>query len=211
MSDDDDDDDDEVRLCRLAYAVLRPGFEGTRGLDGVLCRLVDGDGVGSGLVFARDVVDPVWAGERTGEVARSVGRPLARVGVGVGVGVGVDGAGSVSRRVATGRLREELGFSGLIVIDAIEMRAIADRYGLERAVVMAVAAGADVVCVGHAASDELVARLQATLVNAVDDGELAEERLVDAAGRVAAYSACKGTDEALMLAYTGHAYLGSAP
>jgi hypothetical protein len=205
MSDDDDDDDDEVRLCRLAYAVLRPGFEGTRGLDGVLCRLVDGDGVGSGLVFARDVVDPVWAGEWTGEVARSVGRPLVRVGV------GVDGDGSASRRVATGRLREELGFSGLIVIDAIEMRAVADRYGLERAVVMAVAAGADVVCVGHAASDELVARLQATLVNAVDDGELAEERLVDAAGRVAAYLACKGTGEVLMPAYTGHAYLGSAP
>ena len=82
----------------------------------------------------------------------------------------------------------------LIVTDAMEMHAIADRYGLERAVVMAVAAGADLVCIGHAASDEMVGRLQAALVNAVDDGELAEERLAEAAGRVAEFAAWKGTD-----------------
>jgi len=38
------------------------------------------------------------------------------------------------------------------------------------------------------------ARLQATLVNAVDDGELAEERLAEAAGRVAEFAVSKGTD-----------------
>jgi beta-N-acetylhexosaminidase len=82
-------------------------------------------------------------------------------------------------------LRGELGFDGLIVTDGIQMRAVADRYGLAGAAVRAIAAGADAVCVGGGDADEgQLLLLRDALVAAVRAGELAEERLADAARRV---------------------------
>ncbi|CAL9454343.1 Beta-hexosaminidase [Streptomyces sp. enrichment culture] len=95
--------------------------------------------------------------------------------------------GTLSRRVLTGLLREELGYDGLIVTDGIEMRAIAGTYGIERGTALAIAAGADAICVGGGLSDEdTVRRLRDALVAAVRAGELPEERLADAAERVRA-------------------------
>ncbi|MEU3709744.1 glycoside hydrolase family 3 protein [Streptomyces catenulae] len=80
-----------------------------------------------------------------------------------------------------------LGFDGLIVTDGIEMRAISAAYGIERGSVLALAAGADALCVGGGLSDEAtVLRLRDALVRAVHDGDLPEERLADAAARVRA-------------------------
>jgi len=94
---------------------------------------------------------------------------------------------TLSRRIMTELLREDLGFTGLIVTDAIEMRAIADRYGLANAGVLALAAGADAICVGGDHADEGTATvLRDAIVAAVRSGELAEERLVEAASRVRA-------------------------
>jgi beta-N-acetylhexosaminidase len=86
-------------------------------------------------------------------------------------------------------LRENLGFSGLIVTDAMEMRAVKDRYGLDRAIVLAVAAGADLVCIGHHGDAQLFDRLVAALVDAVRTGELPERRLAAAADAVLRYAA----------------------
>ncbi|MGW0607597.1 glycoside hydrolase family 3 protein [Streptomyces sp. NPDC002644] len=92
---------------------------------------------------------------------------------------------TLSQRILGGLLRQELGYDGLIVTDGMEMRAIADTYGIERGSVLAVAAGADAICVGGGlADDETVQRLRDALVGAVRSGELAEERLADAARRV---------------------------
>jgi beta-N-acetylhexosaminidase len=92
---------------------------------------------------------------------------------------------TLSRRVLTDLLRGELGFEGLIVTDAIEMRAISDRYGMESATVMALAAGADAICVGGEHADEtIVDRLHDAIVAAVHNGELPAERLFEAASRV---------------------------
>ncbi|MGW7207788.1 glycoside hydrolase family 3 protein [Streptomyces sp. NPDC054837] len=92
---------------------------------------------------------------------------------------------TLSHRVLTDLLRGELGYDGLIVTDGMEMRAIADTYGIERGSVLAVAAGADAICVGGGlADDETVRRLRDALVSAVRSGELPEERLADAAERV---------------------------
>ncbi|MFI1254151.1 glycoside hydrolase family 3 protein [Streptomyces netropsis] len=80
-----------------------------------------------------------------------------------------------------------LGFDGLIVTDGMEMRAISGTYGIERGSVMAIAAGADAICVGGGLADEdTVLRLRDALVAAVRSGELPEERLADAAARVRA-------------------------
>ncbi|MFD7603975.1 glycoside hydrolase family 3 protein [Streptomyces mirabilis] len=98
-----------------------------------------------------------------------------------------DRPATLSRRILTGLLREELGYDGLIVTDGMEMQAIAGTYGIERGSVLAIAAGADAICVGGGlADDETVRRLRDALVTAVLTGELPEERLADAAERVRA-------------------------
>ncbi|MER6048944.1 glycoside hydrolase family 3 protein [Streptomyces sp. NPDC001793] len=80
-----------------------------------------------------------------------------------------------------------LGFDGLIITDGMEMRAISATYGLARGSVLALAAGADAICVGGGLADEdTVLRLRDALVHAVREGELPEERLADAAARVRA-------------------------
>lgn len=94
---------------------------------------------------------------------------------------------TLSHRILTGILREELGYDGLIVTDGMEMRAISATYGIERGSVLAIAAGADAICVGGGlADDDTVLRLRDALVGAVRTGELSEERLADAAARVRA-------------------------
>ncbi|MCP3769213.1 glycoside hydrolase family 3 protein [Streptomyces sp. MAR25Y5] len=98
-----------------------------------------------------------------------------------------DRPATLSRRILTDLLRGELGYDGLIVTDGMEMRAIAGSYGIERGSVLALAAGADAICVGGGLTDEeTVRRLCDTLVEAVRSGELPEERLADAAQRVRA-------------------------
>ncbi|MEU9745309.1 glycoside hydrolase family 3 protein [Streptomyces niveus] len=98
-----------------------------------------------------------------------------------------DRPATLSPRILTGLLREELGFGGLIVTDGIEMQAIASTYGIERGSVLAIAAGVDAICVGGGLADEgTVLRLRDALVGAVREGELPEERLADAAARVRA-------------------------
>ncbi|MEU7403293.1 glycoside hydrolase family 3 N-terminal domain-containing protein [Streptomyces sp. NPDC044948] len=92
---------------------------------------------------------------------------------------------TLSRPILQGLLREELGFDGLIVSDAIEMGAVTRRYGIDGATVKAVAAGVDAVCVGGESAEEAtVALLVKALVAAVEGGELPERRLAEAAGRV---------------------------
>ncbi|MFH8978459.1 glycoside hydrolase family 3 protein [Streptomyces sp. NPDC017890] len=98
-----------------------------------------------------------------------------------------DHPATLSRRILTDLLRGELGYDGLIVTDGMEMQAIAGTYGIERGSVLALAAGADAICVGGGLADEdIVRRLCDTLVGAVRSGELPEERLADAAERVRA-------------------------
>ncbi|MEU4146132.1 glycoside hydrolase family 3 protein [Streptomyces parvulus] len=92
---------------------------------------------------------------------------------------------TLSRRVLGDLLRGELGFDGLVVSDAIEMGAVTRRYGIDGATVKAVAAGVDAICVGGESAEEATTELLVkALAAAVAGGELPEERLAGAAGRV---------------------------
>jgi beta-glucosidase len=51
---------------------------------------------------------------------------------------------TLSRKILTQKLRQELGFTGLIVTDALVMGAITQHYGSNEAAVLAVQAGADI-------------------------------------------------------------------
>ncbi|WP_411091092.1 glycoside hydrolase family 3 protein [Streptomyces sp. 049-1] len=92
---------------------------------------------------------------------------------------------TLSRRILRDLLRAELGFDGLVVSDAIEMGAVTRRYGIDGATVKAVAAGVDAICVGGESAEEATTELLVkALAAAVAAGELPEERLAEAAGRV---------------------------
>jgi beta-N-acetylhexosaminidase len=82
-----------------------------------------------------------------------------------------------------GLLRSELGFDGLVLTDALEMQAISGTVGLEEGAVRALEAGADAVCLG---ADRTPAETEGVL-EAI--GRLPEERLREAAGRVAKVAA----------------------
>ncbi len=83
-----------------------------------------------------------------------------------------------------GRLRDELGFDGVAIADALEMKAIADTVGVTEGAIRALAAGADMLIVGRDLAEEWVARVRDALVDAVRSGRLPESRLEEAAGRV---------------------------
>ena len=93
---------------------------------------------------------------------------------------------TLSRRILTGLLREELGYHGMVVTDALEMGAIAGTYGMGEAAVLALAAGADALCLGNDVDESHVALVHAAILDAVREGRLTDARLAEAAGRVAA-------------------------
>jgi len=92
---------------------------------------------------------------------------------------------TVSGAALTGLLRGELGFTGVIVSDALEMRAMRDMFGIPRAAVLAVAAGIDLLCLGRDGSEDDYLAVRDALVAAVRDGALDGARLEEAADRVA--------------------------
>ena len=59
---------------------------------------------------------------------------------------------TMSRRILTGLLREEMGFCGVIISDCMEMDAVAKYYGTVHAATTALDAGADIVCISHTAA-----------------------------------------------------------
>jgi beta-N-acetylhexosaminidase len=92
---------------------------------------------------------------------------------------------SVSAAAITGLLRGELGFTGVIVSDALEMRATRDMFGIPGAAVLAVAAGTDLLCLGRDGGEDEYLAVREALVAAVRDGTLDGARLEEAADRVA--------------------------
>ncbi len=91
---------------------------------------------------------------------------------------------TTSRAALTDLLRGELGFEGMVMTDALEMRAISATVGVEEGAVRALQAGADALCLGHDLGDEAVASITRAVVEAVHSGRLPEARLRAAASRV---------------------------
>ncbi|WP_052489149.1 glycoside hydrolase family 3 N-terminal domain-containing protein [Streptomyces sp. 150FB] len=83
--------------------------------------------------------------------------------------------------------REELGFTGVIVTDALDMGAVARDPGFGAACVEAVRAGADLLCLGNPAEERdesEYATARDALLAALDSGRLTAERLADAGRRI---------------------------
>jgi beta-N-acetylhexosaminidase len=89
---------------------------------------------------------------------------------------------TLSPRIVNGLLKGELGYTGLVVSDDLEMRAISERYGIPDATVAAIAAGCDAVLMCGASQEQQVAALEA-VIRAAEDGTLPLARLEDALAR----------------------------
>ncbi len=79
---------------------------------------------------------------------------------------------TLSPQVTTNLLQNELGFKGLIVTDALDMKGVTKKYGVGEAAILAIKAGNDILLMPP--SELLAIR---SVVNAVKRGEIPEERI----------------------------------
>jgi beta-N-acetylhexosaminidase len=96
---------------------------------------------------------------------------------------------SLSRRIIGGVLEREMGFSGLVVSDAMEMRGVTQGYSIGQSTVMAIQAGTDLVLLPPNADLALEA-----IVSAVRGGTLAESRIDEAARKILRTKQALGLD-----------------
>jgi beta-N-acetylhexosaminidase len=115
---------------------------------------------------------------------------------------------SLSRQAQTDLLRGELGFTGVIVSDGLEMRAVSEYYGIPEAAVLAVIAGTDLLCLGRDQDHLSFLAVRTALVEAVRSGRLPGERLEEAAARVGELREWTGTSATARQAAGDAAALG---
>jgi beta-N-acetylhexosaminidase len=94
---------------------------------------------------------------------------------------------TLSRAVLTGLLRERIGYNGVVITDALMMKAVHDRYGHALAAVMALQAGADMP-LAQGTLDEQAATVQA-IESALRDGHLLPADVKRSEARLAALAA----------------------
>lgn len=97
--------------------------------------------------------------------------------------LGAEGPATLNHALLNDLLRHEMGFTGVVVSDAMDMRGVSERIGIPEASVLAVAAGCDLLCLGRFVYADQVAQVRAALVRAVREGRLRGERLEEAAER----------------------------
>jgi beta-N-acetylhexosaminidase len=100
-----------------------------------------------------------------------------------------DQPATLSRRIMHGLLREELGYQGVLVTDALDMQAVAGTYGIAGAALRAFAAGADLLLIGSVDGENHCARIRAGIAEAVRSGDIDVRVLEAAAARVDAMRA----------------------
>ncbi|WKA51632.1 glycoside hydrolase family 3 N-terminal domain-containing protein [Planococcus liqunii] len=94
---------------------------------------------------------------------------------------------TLSHKVLTELMRDEMGYEGVIFTDALNMQAIADHFGPVEAVIRAVNAGSDIVLMPVGL--ESVAN---GLYEAVRSGEISEDRIESSAKRILALKLKRG-------------------
>jgi beta-N-acetylhexosaminidase len=91
---------------------------------------------------------------------------------------------TMSRIVLHDLLRAELGFSGVVVSDALDMAGASGSLGMSGAAVAALAAGCDLLCLGTENTDIQLAEIERAVRNAVNEGTLGSDRVEEAMSRV---------------------------
>ena len=91
---------------------------------------------------------------------------------------------TLSRRILQGLLRDQLGFTGVIVSDALDMAGASATIGIPEAAVRALDAGCDLLCIGSQTTDAEVEEIERAVLAAIDAGRLDAARVRGAADRV---------------------------
>ena len=91
---------------------------------------------------------------------------------------------TLSRELVTGRLREELGYQGLVITDALAMGAIEQAYSSAEAAVLAFLAGNDILLMPQSYPEAFEGVLAA-----VEDGRISMERLDESVLRILRFKA----------------------
>lgn len=94
---------------------------------------------------------------------------------------------TLSYKIATGILRDELKFEGVAITDSFEMESIADNYSVDDAVVMSVKAGIDMIL-----KPKDMASAVNSIEQAVADGELSEDRIDESVRRILTLKESRG-------------------
>ena len=92
---------------------------------------------------------------------------------------GVKTPGTLSPEIITGVLKNSLGFSGIVVTDALEMEGVKKQYGNGEAAVAAVKAGVDVLLLPPDAEEAINA-----VERAVKSGEISEKRIDESVKKI---------------------------
>ncbi|KGM45213.1 glycoside hydrolase family 3 N-terminal domain-containing protein [Neobacillus niacini] len=108
-------------------------------------------------------------------------------------GTEVSVPGTLSHKILTGLMREEMGFKGVIVTDAMNMGAIADHFGPVDAAIRAVKAGTDILLMP--VGIEAVAN---GIYEAVASGDISEDRLEQSVERILTLKLNRGIVKAEM-------------
>lgn len=155
-----------------------PGHGGTDADTHLALAVLDGDLA----ALRRDALPPFIAAIAAGTAAIMPGHLLIPA---------VDSEpATTSRRWLAEILRGDMGFDGVIVTDALEMAAMAQRYGIAGGAIRALAAGADLLCIGgETRPAEEIDAIRDAIAGAVIAGDLTEDRLADAAAHGASVGA----------------------
>ncbi len=94
-----------------------------------------------------------------------------------------DDPATLSPAALTTLLRQELGFTGVVITDALEMKGASASLGIAEAAVRALAAGADLLCLGARVDAALVESVVTAIVAALRQGRLEVARLEEAVAR----------------------------
>ncbi len=94
---------------------------------------------------------------------------------------------TLSKQTITGLLRDKLGFEGIVFSDDMQMRAIANHYGLETAVRKAIEAGVDILVIGNNTGyfvPDIVAQVTTIIKRLVKKGTISPARIDDSYQRI---------------------------
>ena len=104
---------------------------------------------------------------------------------------------TMSKKIITGILREQLGFIGVVVTDDLAMGAMVDHYAFDEILLKAIDAGADVLCLsnnGKTYDDRLARKAVDIIYKAVKEGKISAERINASYNRIMAMKARMNTE-----------------
>ncbi|WP_281975233.1 beta-N-acetylhexosaminidase [Halobacillus litoralis] len=89
---------------------------------------------------------------------------------------------SMSEKIISGLLREQLGYEGIVITDDMTMKAVTNNFSLDEASVDSVKAGSDIILVAH--DYNKVEAVINALTASVERGEISEERINQSVERI---------------------------